>query len=91
MTCLADFPSKKAFRAAVEEFQTLRREAEKLSKEHHYVGTKLTDPSIVAPYYGPIDKHPSLVEAGSFITVTNPKRQWFAQVKRGTDGLLHVS
>ena len=66
MTCIADFHTKKAFRHAVKDRPTT---------------VKIQDPSIVAPYEGPLPKHHSLDREGGMITVTNhPKRSWFASV-----------
>jgi hypothetical protein len=71
MTCIVSHKTKKAFKQAVADNPQ----------------TPIEDPSIFASYYGRIDTHPGLQDAGSSITVTNhPKRSWFAQVKRvGTE------
>jgi hypothetical protein len=49
-------------------------------------GVRITDPSIVAPYTGAVERHPDLLRDGGSITITNhPRRSWFASVtRRGT-------
>lgn len=65
MTCIVNYPTKKAFREA------LAVQGPALIIE---------DPSFFAPYYGPIVSHPD-ISASRSITVTNhPKRSWFASV-----------
>lgn len=70
-----DYPSKKAFKEAVEKDQ---------SKVYCY------DPSIFggAVSGNPVD---ILHKTGKPFTVTNhPKRSWFAEVKNGKDGKVKV-
>ncbi len=75
MTCIAQSKTKKAFKVEV--------------KENYQF--PIEDPSIIRPFYGAIDLHPSLQTKGRFITVTNhPKRSWFALVRRMPDGSLKV-
>ena len=74
MTCICNFATKKALITSVEEGNV----------------PMITDPSVISPYSGPINRHPALLK-GEMITVTNhPKRSYFANVII-EDGKVKVS
>jgi hypothetical protein len=76
MTCIVDYPTKKAFREAL----AVQGPA-----------LRIEDPSIYWPYCGAIAAHPDIA-AGLAITVTNhPKRSWFASVCPAGNGAIKVS
>ena len=68
MTCIVEanqYPSKKALKEAIE-----------AGKE-----VIIRDPSVVAPFHGPLLQHPD-INGLCGITITNhPKRSWFAAVR----------
>ena len=65
MTCIVSYPTKKAFKAAV---------------AAQGPAINIEDPSIFAPYYGPLSQHPDIAKGKSICVTNHPKRSWFASV-----------
>lgn len=76
MTCIVNYPTKKAFREALDKCPT-----------GHTIA--LEDPSVFAPYSGPMNRYlggPGSHSFKPFCVTNHPKRSWYAEVYISRDG-----